>query len=114
MDNFKRGNICIACLDPTVGAKIKKMRPVLIVSNDYNNEFSKTVTVLPITDFGRRVYPFEVELSANQSGLDKHSKIKCQQIRTIDKSRIRKKIGSTNRDFMLKIDQALLIHLGIK
>ena len=59
--NIKRGDICIASLDPVIGKEISRTRPVVIVSNDKNNAFSGTVTILPITSKRlKRIYPFEV------------------------------------------------------
>jgi mRNA interferase MazF len=84
----KRGEIYLVSLDPTLGAEISKTRPALIISNDINNQFSDTVTVIPITSYVEKVYPFEVLLPAGENGLSKNSKAKCNQIRTIDKQRL--------------------------
>src|SRR6187431_952700 len=94
---MKRGEIYFASLDPTLGAEIKKKRPVLIISSDANNIHSQTITVLPITSNVTKVYPFEVNLPSKISGLKKNSKIQCQQIRTISKQRIcSKAVGKVN------------------
>lgn len=82
---MKCGEIYYANLSPTVGSETDKRRPVLIVSNDANNRAAKTVTVLPITSNVSRVYPFEVKLESQDSGLPKPSKVQAQQIRTISK-----------------------------
>ena len=91
--NIRKGEIYIASLDPTIGGEIKKTRPVVIVSNDINNKYSKTITVLPITSNTKRIYPFEVYVDKGIGNLPKDSKLKADQIRTIDKSRITKLIG---------------------
>ncbi len=109
----KRGQIWLVNLDPTRGAEIKKTRPALVVSNDISNQYSGTVTILPITEKGKKIYPFEVELSSKTSGLKKVSKIKCQQIRTVDKSRLLKMLGVVEKEVVEKIEEALLIHLAI-
>ncbi|MFB8793090.1 MAG: type II toxin-antitoxin system PemK/MazF family toxin [Microcoleus sp.] len=80
---MKRGEIYYANLSPTVGSEIDKSRPVLVVSNDANNRAANTVTILPITSNITRVYPFEVLLNPEDSGLSKSSKVQVQQIRTI-------------------------------
>src|SRR5919199_1023806 len=85
---MKRGEIYYANLSPTVGSEIDKRRPVLIVSNDTNNRAATTVTILPITSNVSRVYPFEVLLNPDDSGLPKPSKVQAQQVRTISKQRI--------------------------
>ncbi len=113
MENPRRGEVWIVNLDPAVGAEIKKRRPALVISNDLNNRYAATVTVLPITDKGEKVYPFEVPLSAQEAGLDKASKIKCQQIRTIDKGRLIKSLGIVSDERLRQIQQALGIHLGM-
>lgn len=111
---MKRGDIYFADLNPTVGSEIRKVRPVLIVSNNANNQASSTVTVVPITSNTLKVYPFEVLLEAKDTGLVKQSKAQCHQIRTISKLRIQdKKRGRTNSIIMLKINMALKLHLDL-
>jgi mRNA interferase MazF len=110
---MKRGEIYYADLDPTIGSEIKKKRPVLIVSNDANNQVSKTITVVPITSNTTKVYPFEVLLEVKESGLSKASKAQCQQVRTISKIRIQdhKPAGVVGNVVMQKIKLALQLHL---
>jgi len=111
---IKRGQICLASLDPAVGKEISKTRPVVIVSNDQNNEFSGTVTVLPITSKNvQRIYPFEVLLPKRTGKLPKTSKVKADQIRTLDKSRVVKSLGALGKKEMGEIDEAMRIHLGL-
>ncbi len=57
---IKRGNIYLAALDPTLGSEINKTRPVIIISNDINNELGNTVTIIPLTSSAEKIYPFEV------------------------------------------------------
>ena len=114
MDWPKRGDIWIVNLDPTIGAEIKKTRPALIISNDINNRYADTITLLPISDQGEKVYPFEVALPAKSFGLTKESKVKCQQIRTVDKRRLVKWLGIIDTHVLQDVEQALLIHLGIE
>ncbi len=109
---MKRGEIYFANLNPTVGSEIKKIRPVLIVSNDANNNMATTVTIIPITSNIKKVYPFEVLLQNKNSGLTKESKAQCHQIRTISKIRIRgKRLGILNPEGMQKIKCATQLHL---
>lgn len=91
----------------------KKTRPALVVSNDINNEVSETVTVLPITSKTDHVFPFEVFLESNKYGLKEDSKVKTNQIRTVDKKRLGKLIGILDEQRMGKVETALLLHLGI-
>jgi len=109
----KRGEIWLVSMEPVAGHEIGKTRPALIISNNRNNEFSSTVTVIPITSSIERVYPFEVLILKNESGLTSDSKIKCNQIRTVDKLRLIKPAGNLSPDKMKKVKKALMIHLDI-
>jgi mRNA interferase MazF len=112
--NIKRGDICIASLDPVVGREISKTRPVVIVSNDKNNAFSGTVTILPITSKKlKRIYPFEVFLPEGSGSLPKDSKIKADQIRTLDKTHIVSVLGKLGESEVKLVEKALRIHLAI-
>ena len=111
---IKRGFIYLAALDPVVGNEIAKTRPVAVISNDKNNEFSGTVTVLPLTSKKiRKIYPFEVYLAKGMGNLPKNSKVKADQIRTLDKSRLVKLIGELGRKEVVSIEKALKIHLEL-
>jgi len=110
----KRGEIYLVNLDPTLGAEINKTRPALIISNDVNNQFSDTVTVIPITSYVEKVYPFEVLLPAVENGLSKNSKAKCNQIRTIDKQRLIRSLGKLRPEIIEAVEEATKIHLKMK
>ncbi|MCJ7542755.1 MAG: type II toxin-antitoxin system PemK/MazF family toxin [Desulfobacterales bacterium] len=112
--NIKRGGIYLAALDPVIGRKISKTRPVVIVSNNKNNEFSGTVTILPITSKNiQRIYPFEVFIAKGIGNLPKNSKVKADQIRTLDKGRVIKFLGALEKNEMDLIGKAMLIHLDL-
>ena len=112
--NIKRGDICIAVLDPVVGKEISKTRPVVVVSNDKNNDFSGTVTVLPMTSQNlEKIYPFEVFFPKGRGNLPKNSKVKADQIRTIDKIRLRAHWGRLKKNEMEEVERALKIHLAL-
>lgn len=108
-----RGELWMVALDPVVGSEIGKLRPAVVISNDRANEFSNTVSVLPITSKIHDVYPFEVFLPKEEYRLATDSKIKCNQIRTIDKSRLVRSICHLSPSTMKEVEQALMIHLGI-
>ncbi len=113
--NPKRGDLVLCSLDPVVGKEISKKRPVLIVSNDTSNKFSGTVTILPITSQKlEKTYPFEVLLEKGVGNLEKRSKVKADQIRTVDKSRCIFRIGELAEEDMKKTDRALKIHLALR
>ena len=109
----KRSEIWLVRLDPAVGSEIKKTRPAFIISNDVNNQYASLVTVLPISDRGLEVYPFEVAVSGENTGLFKPSKIKCQQVRTIDKEHLVKRLGVVAKGLLPDIVGALKLHQGI-
>lgn len=109
----ERNEIYLVCLDPTIGSEINKTRPALIISNDINNQIAQTVTVIPITSNTEKVYPFETLLTAEESGLPKNSKAKCNQIRTVDKKRLIKSIGKVSMGKLKEVEGSLRIHLGM-
>jgi mRNA interferase MazF len=111
--NIRRGEIYVAVLDPVVGREISKTRPVVVVSNDKSNQFSGTVTVLPVTSKNlKRIYPFEVFLPERSGNLPMDSKVKADQIRTLDKARLVKEIGKLDQKEIEDIEKAMKIHLG--
>ena len=111
---MKRGEIYFANLSPAVGSEMDKRRPVLIISNDANNNAARTVTILPITSNVSRVYPFEVLLQPEDSGLVKPSKVQAQQVRTISKQRMGVDVlGSLSTELMQLVNAALKLHLGL-
>jgi mRNA interferase MazF len=112
--NIKRGEIYLATLDPVLGKEISKTRPVVIISNNKNNLFSGTVTILPISSQNLdKTYPFEVFLTKGSGNLPKNSKVKADQIRTIDKMRIIKFIGELKKNQIDDIEKAIKIHLDL-
>ncbi|MBI5238996.1 MAG: type II toxin-antitoxin system PemK/MazF family toxin [Elusimicrobia bacterium] len=111
---MRRGEIYWTALDPTVGSEIRKTRPALVVSNDNNNLQARTVTVLPITSNLARIFPFEALLPAAACGIKEDSKAKADQIRTLDKSRLRKAIGFAPPEVMARADYAMRLHLGLE
>jgi len=111
---MKRGEIYYADLNPSVGDEIKNIRPVLIVSNNKNNKMSNTVTVLPITKNVDRVYPFEIFLQKQKTGLAHDSKAQAHQVRTISKQHINSGVkGSVDVATMQCVKTALKIHLDL-
>lgn len=113
MKTPKRSEIWIVQLDPTIGSEISKMRPAIIISNNINNEYSDTITVIPITSSSQTIYPFEIFLKAGDGGLKYDSKAKANQIRTIDKRRLVEMIGSLSMDKISELESAIAIHLDL-
>jgi len=113
MEFPRRGEIWLVSLGPTTGSEIGKTRPALVISNDRNNQFADTVTVIPITSKTKRIYPFEAFLSRQETHLPRDSKAKSNQIRTIDKRRLIKLLAKLSSEKIAEVEQAILIHLGI-
>lgn len=113
--NIKKGDIYLVDLNPVVGSEIGKTRPAIVISNDINNKYAETITIIPVTSSLSKIYPFEVFLEANKNlGLDKDSKAKINQIRTIDKNRLIQKIGFLTKNLIKDVEKAILVHFDIK
>ena len=109
----KRGDIFYADLSPVVGSEQGGVRPVLVVQNDIGNKYSPTVIIAAITSQLNKVkLPTRGEVSA-EVGRTKNSVVLLEQIRTIDKKRLREKVGFTDEFFMKKVDEALLKSVGV-
>ncbi len=110
----KRGDIFYADLSPVIGSEQGGVRPVLIIQNDIGNKYSPTVIVAAITSqINKAKLPTHMEISANDYGLSRDSVVLLEQIRTIDKKRLREKIGHFSDEMMEKVDQGLQISLGL-
>jgi mRNA interferase MazF len=110
----KRGDIYWVQLDPVIGSEISKTRPALVISNDIGNEYSDRVIVAPITSKGlSKIYPFEVAIPKGGAGLEEGSKILLDQIRTVDKMRLAKRVGRVSPEIMLEVDRAIHLSLGL-
>jgi mRNA interferase MazF len=113
--NIRRGGIYLAVLDAVISRKISKARPVIVVSNDMNNELSGTVTVLPMAScYTKKIYPFEAYLPKKAGNIPKNSKAMADQLHTLDKARFVKFIGTANTEIMQQIESAIRIHLDMK
>jgi len=110
----KRGEIYYADLNPVVGSEQGGMRPVLVIQNDKGNMHSPTIIVAAITSkSSKKTLPTHIELPERCLGLGKTSIILTEQIRTIDKKRLREKIGFLDEDSMRMVDEALQISFGV-
>lgn len=111
---IKRGDIYYADLSPVVGSEQGGVRPVLIVQNDIGNKYSPTVIAAAITSqINKAKLPTHIEISAQEYGLQKDSVILLEQIRTIDKKRLREKIGHLDEELMDKVNEAIGISFGL-
>lgn len=110
---IRRGEIYFADLSPVVGSEQGGIRPVLIIQNDVGNKYSPTVIVSAITSqLSKAKIPTHVELSASEYNLPKDSVVLLEQIRTIDKRRLKEKVSELDEKKMRAINLALLVSLG--
>ena len=110
----KRGDIYYADLSPVVGSEQGGIRPVLVIQNDIGNKYSPTVIAAAITSqINKAKMPSHIELAAKDYGLNKDSVILLEQIRTIDKRRLREKIGRIDDGLMASVNNALSISFGL-
>jgi mRNA interferase MazF len=109
----KRGDVYLVSFDPTLGAEIQKTRPALILQNDIGNEHSPITIVAAVTSNVARRGPTSVIVSAPDGGLADDSVILLNQIRSIDKQRLIRRLGAVHADTMVRVDQALMLSLGL-
>jgi len=110
----RRGEIYLTALDPALGHEIKKIRPALVIQNDVTNRYGMTTIVAAITS---RVsvppYPNEVVIQPEANGLQVTSTVRLDQIRTVDRKRLIRRLGKVDSDTLRKVDQAISISLGL-
>lgn len=112
--NIKRGEIYYADLSPVVGSEQGGIRPVLIVQNDVGNRYSPTVIAAAITSRKDKAeLPTHISVNADASGLQKDSIVLLEQVRTIDKKRLKEKMGSLDNASMGRVDRALTVSFGL-
>ena len=115
---MRRGEIRIVDLDPALGAESNKRRPAVVVSNDGANTTAErlgrgVVTVVPVTSNVDRVYPFQVLLDADATGLARDSKAQAEQIRSVAIERVGERVGALTPELLGALDEALRLHLAL-
>ena len=112
--NIKRGEIYYADLSPVIGSEQGGMRPVLIVQNDVGNRYSPTVIAAAITSqHEKSKLPTHIDISAECCGLSKDSVVLLEQVRTIDKQRLKERMGAVDSSAMNRVDKALSVSFGL-
>ena len=110
----KKGDLFFADLSPVVGSEQGGVRPVLVVQNDVGNKYSPTIIVAAVTSqTGKAKLPTHVQLQATLGGLSKDSVVLLEQLRTIDKQRLKEKIGALSENQLPDVEKALSVRLGI-
>jgi mRNA interferase MazF len=113
-DEILRGEIYYADLSPVFGSEQGGMRPVLVVQNNIGNKFSPTIIVCAITSqLTKARLPTHIEIAEGQFGLPKDSVVLLEQIRTVDKRRLKDKVGCLDQIYLNKVDKALIVSLGL-
>ncbi|MGB9858519.1 MAG: type II toxin-antitoxin system PemK/MazF family toxin [Moorellaceae bacterium] len=110
----KRGEIHLVDWSPGRGSEQAGIRPALIIQNDVGNEHSPTTIVAAVSTRVKKVYPFHVLITPEESGLDRPSVVKLEQLMTIDKTRLVKKVGTLSEEKMEEVDRAIHLSLGLK
>ncbi len=112
--NIKRGEIYYADLSPVIGSEQGGVRPVLIIQNDVGNRYSPTVIAAAITSqHNKSKLPTHISVNADNCGLAKDSIVLLEQVRTIDKQRLKEKMGSLDNNSMDMVDKALSVSFGL-
>ena len=112
--SVKRGDIFYADLSPVIGSEQGGLRPVLIVQNDVGNRYSPTVIAAAITSRTAKTHlPTQIDIQADQVGLAKNSVVLLEQIRTIDKQRLKEKMGHLDEGTMSEINSAIAVSFGL-
>ena len=115
MMKIRRGDVFFADLDPVMGSEQGGVRPVLIIQNDIGNQHSPTTIVAAITgQLCKAKLPTHVDLAGKEHGLAKHSVVLVEQVRTIDKTRLKERICSLDKSIMEQVDVALEISMGLR
>ena len=111
----RRGDIYYADLSPVVGSEQGGLRPVLIVQNDVGNRYSPTVIAAAITSQQNKArLPTHIEIEARTYGLSKNSVVLLEQMRTLDKRRLRERMGCLDEKAMQRVDGAIAVSLGLR
>ena len=114
MISIKRGDIYYADLSPVVGSEQGGLRPVLIIQNDIGNRYSPTVIAAAITSrMGKTKLPTHIDIYAERAGLQKDSVILLEQIRTLDKRRLKERMGHLDDESMKAVDNAIAVSVGL-
>lgn len=110
---IRRGDIYYADLQPVVGSEQGGTRPVLIIQNDTGNRHSPTVIAAAITSRGKKQLPTHVRLEDGTKGLEQESTVLLEQVRTIDRSRLKEYIGRADEATMQDVDHAIAVSFGL-
>jgi len=110
----RRGDVYLVNFDPTIGAEVKKTRPAVVIQNDIGNRWSPITIVAAMTSrFEEPLYPTEVLVKASEGGLAVDSVVLLNQLRSVDKARLVRRLGALKSQTVREVDRALLLSLGL-
>jgi mRNA interferase MazF len=115
---MRRGEIVSVSFNPVRGSEAAKTGPAIVVSNDAANSTATrlgrgVITVVPVTSNITRIYPFQVLLSAHQTGLPRDSKAQAEQVRSVAVERVSGRLGQLTAELITELDRALRVHLSL-
>lgn len=110
----RRGDIFYADLSPVVGSEQDGVRPIVVIQNDVGNRYSPTIIGIAITSKEKIKMPTHLEIDGSKYGLEKDSVILAEQIRTLDKSRLKEKVGRLDKETLDKLKKAIEISFGLR
>lgn len=110
----RRGDIFYADLSPVVGSEQAGVRPIVVIQNDVGNRYSPTIIGIAITSKEKIKMPTHLEIDGTKYGLEKDSVILAEQIRTLDKSRLKEKVGKLDKETLEKLKKAIEISFGLR
>jgi mRNA interferase MazF len=114
-EDTHRGDVVLVRFDPTRGREIRKRRPAVVISNDVACRLDAVLQVVPLTSMpDRQLRPYEARIDSDGSGLDKPSRAVANQIRSIDRKRIDRRLGRLSADELDSLDRAVAIQLGLR
>ena len=110
----RRGDIFYADLSPVIGSEQSGVRPIVVIQNDIGNKYSPTIIAVAITSKIKNKMPTHIEIEGTKYGLEKDSVILAEQIRTLDKSRLKEKVGRLDKITLEKVKRAIEISCGLR
>lgn len=111
---IRRGDIFYADLSPVIGSEQDGIRPIVVIQNDVGNRYSPTIIGIAITSKEKLKMPTHLEIDGTKYGLEKDSVILAEQIRTLDKSRLKEKVGKLDKETLDKLKKAIEISFGLR
>lgn len=110
---MNRGDILLVDFEPARPTEANKIRPSILITNDQANLYGTNVMVVPLTSNVDKVYPFQLFLSAEETGLESDSKAQVELTRSVSKSRLGKRVGSLPQSLLVQLENRLKLHLGL-